>query len=117
MIADEAEEAWHRRLLSAEREDGVALLQKRHEPRQASHRRMIQKVLLGDSPESQARPSEEGLAPAGEEPFRRDAGVEDAGSLLPLDEARDTVGGGEDRRAIPGIEVAPRASARRRLPG
>jgi hypothetical protein len=65
----------------------VALVQKCHEPRQASHRRMIQKVLVGDSPESQARPSEEDLAPAGEEPFRRGADVEDAGYLLPLDEA------------------------------
>jgi len=65
----------------------VALLKKCREPRQTPHRRLIQNVLVGDSPESQARPSEEDLAPAGEERFRRGADVEDAGHLLPLDEA------------------------------
>src|SRR3990170_1176956 len=101
-----------RRALSPEGEHGVALPKKRHETRETSDRRPRQQILLGDSPESQAGPSEVDVAPAGEKGGGGRADVEDAGGLLLRHEAGDPIAGGEDGRPVAGAQRRARERQR-----
>ena len=65
-----------RRALSPEREHGVALVEERHQPRQTPDARPRQQIVLSDSTESQAGPSELDVPASGEIGPPRPADVE-----------------------------------------
>ena len=75
---------------------------------ETAHTGLLEKLIVGDSPESQARPSEIHCSAAGKEGLDRGPNIEDARRLQALHKAIDSVTGGEDRALMTGLKSGAR---------